>query len=144
MNKTAVFYAILITIIILALIISSDLNKPPDLKPRFANYITEQFLSKDTTNTYGQNLQVLHGIHSKDQLLNVMQGFTEALGVKCVFCHNIQDFASDENPHKITARLMIRMDTYIDKHFLESPDMKKVTCFTCHRGQSIPKLVAER
>lgn len=144
MNKTAVIYAILITIVILALIVSSDLNKPPDLKPKFAEFVTEQFLSKDTTNTYGQNLQVLHGIHSRNQLLNVMQGFTEALGVQCVFCHNIQDFAGDENPHKITARLMIRMDTYIDEHYLGNPKMKKVTCFTCHRGQSIPKLVAER
>ncbi len=144
MNKTAVFYGILVTIIVLALIISSDLNKPPDLKPKFAQFVTEQFLSKDTTNTYGQNLQVLHGIHSRAQLLDVMQGFTEALGVQCEFCHNIQDFASDENPHKLTARLMIRMDTYIDMHFLESPSMKKVTCFTCHRGQRIPKLVAER
>lgn len=144
MNKTAVFYGALITIIVLALIISSDLNKTPDLKPKFADFVTEQILSKDTTNTYGDNLKVLHGIHSKEQLLNVMRGFTEALGVKCEFCHNVNNFASDEKMPKRVARVMIRMVRNIDERYLDGPQMKKVTCFTCHRGQEIPKLVAER
>lgn len=144
MNKTAAFYGVLITIIILALIISSDLNKPPDLKPEYANYVTAQILTKDTTNTYGDNLRVLHGIHSKTQLLNVMQGFSEALGVNCVFCHDPNNFPSDAKKPKQTARLMIRMVRNIDENYLDQPDMKKVTCFTCHRGQEIPRLVAER
>lgn len=144
MNKTAVFYGTLITIIVLALIISTDLNKTPDFKPKFANYVTEQILSKDTTNTYGDNLKVLTGIHSKPQLLNVMRGFAEALGVKCDFCHNTDNFASDEKMPKRVARVMIRMVRNIDENYLNAPMMKKVTCFTCHRGQEIPKLVAER
>ena len=144
MNKTAVFYGTLITIIVLALIISSDLNKTPDYRPKFAGFVTEQILSKDTTNTYGENLQVLHGIHSKEQLLNVMQGFSEALGVKCEFCHNTDNFASDAKAPKRMARIMIRMVRNIDQNYLNGPQMKKVTCFTCHRGEAIPKLVAER
>ena len=74
MNKTAIFYGSLVTIVILALIISSDLNKPRPIKPEFAKYVTESILSKDTTNTYGDNLQVLNDIHSKTQLLNVIFG----------------------------------------------------------------------
>ncbi len=144
MNKTAVFYGVLITVIILALIVSSDLNKTPDLKPTYANFVTEQILSKDTSNTFGDNLKVLHGIHSKEQLINVMRGFTEALGVKCDFCHNTNDFASDEKIQKRTARVMIKMVENIDESYLNGPQMEKVTCFTCHRGQSIPKLVVER
>jgi Photosynthetic reaction centre cytochrome C subunit len=144
MNKTAVVYGVLITIIVLALIVSSDLNKTPDLQPKYANFVTEQILSKDTANTFGDNLKVLHGIHSRDQLLNVMRGFTEALGVKCEFCHNTDNFASDEKIQKRTARVMIRMVANIDGSYLDGPQMEKVTCFTCHRGASIPKLVVER
>lgn len=144
MNKTAVYYGTLITIIILALIVSSNLNKTPDLKPKFADYVTNQILSPDSANTFGDNLKVLHGIHSRDQLLNVMKGFAEALGVKCDFCHNTDNFASDEKIQKRTARVMINMVRNIDQNYLTGPQTEKVTCFTCHRGASVPKLVAER
>jgi len=144
MNKTAIYYGTLITIIVLALIVSSDLNKVPDMKPKFADFVTDQILSPDTANTFGDNLKVLHGIHSRDQLLNVMRGFTEALGVKCDFCHNTDNFASDEKIQKRTARVMIQMVTNIDKNYLPGPQIEKVTCFTCHRGASTPKLITER
>lgn len=144
MNKTAIFYGILVTLIIVVLIISSDLTRPPKIKPQFAHYVTAQIMSRDTTNTYGQNLQVLHGIHSLPQLENVMRGFNEALGVQCTFCHNIKDFASDEKPTKAMARLMIRMVTNIDTRYIDKPDWEKVTCFTCHRGKPIPKLVLQK
>jgi hypothetical protein len=144
LNKTAVFYGILIAVIVLALIISSNLNKTPNLKPQYADFVTNQILSPDSSNSFGENLKALHGIHSRDQLINVMRGFTEALGVKCDFCHNTDNFASDEKIQKRTARLMIRMVANIDNDYLMGPQMEKVTCFTCHRGSSIPKLVAER
>jgi len=144
MNKTAIYYGALITIIVLALIVSSDLNKSPEMKPKFADYVTNQILSSDMTNTFGDNLKVLHGIHSRDQLLNVMRGFTEALGVKCEFCHSTDNFASDEKIQKRTARVMIQMVANVNGNYLAGPQLGKVTCFTCHRGASIPKLVAER
>jgi hypothetical protein len=144
MNKTAVYYGVLITIIILALIVSANLNKTPDLKPKFAEDVTNQILSPDSTNTFGDNLKVLHGIHSRDQLLNVMRGFTEALGVKCDFCHNSDNFASDEKIQKRTARVMIKMVANMDENYLVGQQTEKATCFTCHRGASIPKLVAGR
>jgi hypothetical protein len=144
MNKTAIYYGALITIVILALIISANLNKAPKLKPKYADYVTSQILSTDTSNTFGENLKVLHGIHSRDQLLNVMRGFSEALGVKCDFCHNTDNFASDEKIQKRTARVMIKMVADIDNNYLIGPQTEKVTCFTCHRGASVPKLVAER
>jgi Photosynthetic reaction centre cytochrome C subunit len=143
-NRTAVFYGILITVIVLALIISSNLNKTPELKPKFADFVTNQILSPDSGNSFGNNLKVLHGIHSRDQLMSVMRGFTEALGVKCDFCHNTDNFASDEKMQKRMARVMITMVANIDNNYLVGPQMEKVTCFTCHRGSSIPKLVASR
>lgn len=144
MNKTAVFYGILITVIILALIVSSNLNKTSDLKPKFADFVTDQIMSRDSSNSFGDNLKILHGIRSRDQLMNVMRGFTEALGVKCDFCHDRDNFASDEKIQKRTARLMINMVANIDKDYLAGPQREKVTCFTCHRGSSVPKLAAPR
>lgn len=144
MNKTAVFYGILVTIVILALIISANINKSPEQKAQFASYVVEQLNSSDTINTYGKNLQVIHGIHSRDQLLNVMRGFTEALGVKCEFCHDIQDFPSDSKPQKRVARIMIKMVQNINSNFLNDPEKEKVSCFTCHRGKEIPELTFAR
>jgi|YelNatPaOPRAMG01_1025707.scaffolds.fasta_scaffold00070_76 Photosynthetic reaction centre cytochrome C subunit. len=144
MNKTAVFYGILVTIVILALIVSANINKSTERKARFASFVIEQLSSPDTTNTYGKNLQVIHGIHSKDQLLNVMRGFTEALGVKCEFCHDLQDFPSDAKPQKRVARIMIKMVDNINSNFLNDPQKEKVSCFTCHRGQETPGLTFAR
>lgn len=144
MNKTAFFSGILITIIVLALIVSSNLNKTSDLKPKFADFVTDQIMSRDSSNSFGDNLKTLHGIHSRDQLMSVMRGFTEALGVKCDFCHDRDNFASDEKIQKRTARLMINMVANIDKNYLAGPQTEKVTCFTCHRGSSVPKSVASR
>ncbi|MFZ1081342.1 MAG: c-type cytochrome [Candidatus Kryptoniota bacterium] len=144
MNKTAIYYGTLVTIIILALIISSNLNKTPVLTAKFADDVTNQILSQDSTNSFGDNLKVLRGIHSRDQLVNVMRGFTEALGVKCDFCHNQDNFSSDEKIQKMTARVMIKMVANIDGNYLAGSQTEKVTCFTCHRGASIPKLVAEK
>jgi photosynthetic reaction center cytochrome c subunit len=66
-----------------------------------------------------------------------MTAFRVALGAEnCMFCHMAGDFASDENPKKITARHMITMVNEINAKF---PDGKvHVTCFTCHRGAEMP------
>jgi hypothetical protein len=70
----------------------------------------------------------------------VMMGFTVGLGVKCDYCHIVApapDFASDENPKKEIARHMISMAQDINGKF---PDGKEhVTCYTCHRGETLPK-----
>jgi len=65
-----------------------------------------------------------------------MQSFRVGLGVQCDFCHMKGDFASDENPHKDIARMMIVMVQDVNAKF---PDGKEhVTCYTCHRGAQEP------
>ena len=72
------------------------------------------------------------------ELMPVMMIFSASLGVKCVFCHVENDFASDEKPEKETARMMIAMVHEINAKF---PDGKMhVGCFTCHRGDKEPKV----
>ena len=65
-----------------------------------------------------------------------MRSFTAGLGVRCDFCHVQGDRASDENHMKVVARNMVSMVQQINTHFNGSP---KVTCYTCHRGESEPK-----
>ena len=72
----------------------------------------------------------------KSDLPFIMQMFNEALGVQCTYCHVQGDFASDDNPKKDIARMMISMAKDINSKF---PDGKMhVTCFTCHRGAEEP------
>jgi hypothetical protein len=56
------------------------------------------------------------------------------------------NFASENNPHKASARRMLEMTKSINQQFF--PDYKpvddesvlgKVTCFTCHQGNERPK-----
>jgi hypothetical protein len=65
-----------------------------------------------------------------------MRSFRTALGVRCDFCHVQGNDASDEKPHKLTARKMIEMTRTINATFADSKT--HVTCYTCHRGASEP------
>jgi hypothetical protein len=77
-----------------------------------------------------------------------MHGYESALGVECEFCHarnpetKRNDFASDANPVKDKARLMIKMTETINTQFVSQLNNPKpenpVTCGTCHRGISQP------
>jgi hypothetical protein len=97
------------------------------------------------------NLKVLPKDTSPEELMKIMQGFSQQLGVQCTFCHSWDaaakrpNFASDEKPEKDTARTMMLMTTEINaKHLSQihdpdaSPAQKTVSCGTCHRGQSMP------
>lgn len=95
------------------------------------------------------NLKVLPKNISGDDLMATMHGFTGGLGVHCTFCHEEDskthhpNFASDAKPEKAAARTMMRMTQNINGKYLASlpdhGDMHKVTCGTCHRGNSTPK-----
>ena len=81
-----------------------------------------------------KNLKVL----KDDQVRPVMGAMQGALGQRCNFCHIQGDNASDENPKKLVARMMIGMVNDINAKF---PDGKvHVTCYTCHRGKNMPEM----
>lgn len=96
-----------------------------------------------------ENLQVLPDSISRDTLIGMMRGFTEALGVRCDHCHargeeGPPDFPSDANPHKEVARDMMRMTWQINRETLPAieglheAEGMRVTCYTCHRGAARP------
>lgn len=96
-----------------------------------------------------QNLKVLP---PDTNIFQTMMGFRQALGVNCEFCHaqnpdtHRNDFASDANPMKDTARAMIRMNMDINEKYLASlPNMTEkatINCGTCHQGNKIPTAFA--
>lgn len=102
-----------------------------------------------------QNLKTFPSDFTGKQLRGVMMGFTRALGVDCAHCHVGQsgqplstfDFASDENPKKEVARVMIGMlrDIGTTLKEIEPSGTTRVNmwCHTCHRGRPRPMTLAE-
>jgi hypothetical protein len=98
------------------------------------------------------NLQVLPKDFTGDQVIDVMHKFEDQLGVECDYCHAKNptpspttghlDFASDTNPMKDRARVMMRMSHEINQTFLTQlttpPAGQQVSCGTCHRGNAKP------
>lgn len=89
---------------------------------------------------------------SKDSLVQVMRGFSFALGVRCSYCHaRVEgdaglefDFASDDDANKRKARWMLQLVDELNEEIL--PEMldrdtpaTSVQCVTCHHGLSKPQ-----
>ena len=90
-------------------------------------------------------VKVLTGLLAPD-FQEEMNHMAQAVGGSCGTCHVRGNFASDENPKKGTARRMLEMTKAINKQFF--PDHKpkpgesvlgRVTCYTCHQGETTPK-----
>ncbi len=96
------------------------------------------------------NLELLPSDISRSELINVMRGFSNQLGVRCDHCHvgtdqtsafSDFDFASDEKGHKKITRVMMRMTREINETYLPEAShhgKAEVTCATCHQGQARP------
>ncbi len=101
-----------------------------------------------------KNLQILPKDISRQELLARMQAFSQALGVRCNYCHvdddpgRENDLASDEKAPKNTARAMMRLTMDLNAKLPEAvkkapAEATRVQCVTCHRGVAIPKLLAD-
>jgi photosynthetic reaction center cytochrome c subunit len=99
-----------------------------------------------------ENLKVLPTDIPRDTLIQIMRGFSFALGVRCEHCH-VQAkedtaqrivFKSDDKKEKRTARFMMRMVHDLNVNTLaQLPDRSnppvRVQCVTCHRGSPVPQ-----
>jgi len=61
--------------------------------------------------------------------------------VGCNYCHNPNNMASDEKYTKVVARRMLQMTININSQWQTHVKQTGVTCYTCHRGNAIPKNV---
>jgi tetratricopeptide (TPR) repeat protein len=98
-----------------------------------------------------KNITVLPSTATGRELQRTMFGYTNALGVRCTYCHAGEegkdfkdfDFVSDAKPAKNKARLMVKMVKNINTQFLaglheDNTPSIAVNCQTCHRGNSMP------
>jgi tetratricopeptide (TPR) repeat protein len=109
-----------------------------------------------------QNLQVLPKDIPRPQLTAIMRSFTQALGVRCEYCHalrdgvtpapgqqvqiNMLDLPSDAKAAKRKARYMLRMTDSLNRVVLANlPDRRDppvaVNCMTCHRMNPVPTTI---
>jgi photosynthetic reaction center cytochrome c subunit len=87
-----------------------------------------------------KNIQVLKGI-TVDDFLGTMGIMSAAVGFDCSECHTNAgtdkvDWASDDNPKKVTARKMVTMVGAINRENFNN--RLNVTCWTCHHGRDRP------
>jgi tetratricopeptide (TPR) repeat protein len=103
-----------------------------------------------------ENLKVLPDTMPVRQLIDLMAGFTRALGVRCTHCHvgeenqplETYDFPSDEKPAKRKAREMLRMVQAINGEHLTGLEERQdppvqVQCITCHHGVTAPRTLQD-
>jgi len=89
-----------------------------------------------------KNLKILVG-QTGPQVIETMRSFRTALGVQCTYCHvagtggGPVDYASDDNPKKEVARMMLTMAREINGKFPQD-GKRRVSCYTCHRGAATP------
>lgn len=84
------------------------------------------------------NVQVLTGMTSAQIWLYMQQYVSGGLGVGCQYCHNINNFASDEYPQKLAARSMLYLVSDVNSQFIvDLPNWKGnyVQCATCHNNK---------
>jgi cytochrome c553 len=104
-----------------------------------------------------KNLQVLPKDITKEQMDSVMHHYSEALSVRCSFCHVRNDstkkidFASDDLPHKRKAREMMKLTDKINDDYFDVTGGQRtistalmVTCYTCHHGSTDPAVRAPK
>ena len=102
-----------------------------------------------------ENLQFFPRDTPRDSLLQVMRGFSFALGVRCQHCHAGGDgvsfegvnFASDDKAAKRNARFMLRMVDSLNANAFGGLAQRRtppvqLECTTCHRGNSAPTTLA--
>lgn len=90
-----------------------------------------------------QNVTVLTDL-SADQFNRVMLGLAAWVAPAdqgCNFCHNPDNLADDSVYAKKVSRVMLQMTRHINQDWQKHVAATGVTCYTCHRGQPVPKNV---
>lgn len=92
------------------------------------------------------SLKVLPPDTPREDVKRLMRQYKTDLGVECSYCHTKYedtgdvDYASEENPMKAKARLMIEMTNEINARFLAQLGDRRYAepfgCEGCHRGRA--------
>ena len=111
------------------------LNTPPPV----ADAIVEVPGGPKASDIY-KNVQVLGNL-SVGEFARTMGAITAWVAPEqgCAYCHNVANFAEDNVYTKVVARKMLQMTHKINSGWKTHVAETGVTCYTCHRGNNIPK-----
>ena len=89
-----------------------------------------------------KNIKVLQTADA-NQFLRQMGAFANWINpaAGCAYCHSLNNMASDSLYTKTVTRRMIQMTREINTNWKAHVGGVGVTCYTCHRGNSIPQNV---
>jgi photosynthetic reaction center cytochrome c subunit len=87
-----------------------------------------------------ENVQVLGDLDS-NEFLRLMAAITEWVSPEqgCAYCHVEEGLASDALYTKVVSRRMLQMTQHINNDWGAHVGQTGVTCYTCHRGNPVPK-----
>lgn len=113
------------------------LNAPPTIAPA----IPVQPGGPTAGTTY-QNVKVL-GDLGVAEFARTMNAITEWVSPEqgCSYCHIDGNFADDSKYTKTVSRRMLQMTQHINNDWKTHVAETGVTCYTCHRGNPVPKEV---
>jgi photosynthetic reaction center cytochrome c subunit len=89
-----------------------------------------------------KNIQVLKDLNV-GQFTRVMLAISQWVAPpdqSCNYCH-VGDMSSDERYTKVVARRMLQMVRHINTDWKDHVGKTGVTCYTCHRGNAVPRYV---
>ncbi|MFO1090933.1 MAG: photosynthetic reaction center cytochrome PufC [Hyphomicrobiales bacterium] len=112
-----------------------DANVVPEAQP------PADLSGKKASEVY-KNVQVL-GDLDEGQFNRLMAAITEWVSPEegCTYCHNTDNMADDSLYTKKVARRMLQMTGNINANWQKHVAQTGVTCYTCHRGNPVPKNV---
>ncbi|WP_373487388.1 photosynthetic reaction center cytochrome PufC [Blastomonas sp.] len=104
--------------------------------------------SGETAGQAYENVNVLAHV-SKEEFDYTMAAITQwivpadapAAEAGCNYCHVPENLADDSKYTKVVARRMIQMTQSINQNYSDHVKQTGVTCYTCHRGNAVPKYV---
>lgn len=87
-----------------------------------------------------RNVKVL-GDLPLTEFTRLMQSISSWVAPKegCAYCHDLANMSSDDKYTKVVARRMLEMTRQINSGWQSHVAQTGVTCFTCHRGNPVPK-----
>jgi photosynthetic reaction center cytochrome c subunit len=93
-----------------------------------------------------QNVKVLGNVSTErfNHLMAAINQWVAPPEAGCNYCHNPNNMASDEVYTKVVARKMLQMTININANWTPHVKQTGVTCYTCHRGNAVPKNVWAR
>lgn len=93
--------------------------------------------TRDAARSVYENVRQYPDVPAQD-LEDIMESYSNALGVGCDYCHVTGNWQSDEKVTKLLARQMFDVQRELNSRFFTAT--RQIACWTCHQGQPTPAM----